>query len=119
PLDNYAQVVVPNEDVEPTLVSANPQFLERALKAVPNVKLTSIKPNQYKRDAVGAITLFDGFMPRRREDLPPGAMLIVNPPPSQGGIMEVQELKQPQQIVRVNQRSSLLDSVDLAGLFLP
>ena len=119
PLDNYAQVVVPNEDVDLTLVSANPQFLERALKAVPNVKLTTIRPNQYKRDAVGTITLFDNFMPRRRDDLPPGAMLIVNPPSGSGGVMDVQELKQAQQIVRVNPRSQLLDSVDLAGLFLP
>jgi hypothetical protein len=119
PLDNYAQVVVPSEDVDLTLVSANPQFLERALKAVPNVRLTTIRPNQYKRDEAGTITLFDNFMPRRREDLPPGAMLIVNPPPATGGVMDVHELKQAQQIVRVNPRSQLLDSVDLAGLFLP
>jgi hypothetical protein len=118
-LDNYAQVVVPNEDVDVTLVSASPMFLERALKAVPNVRLSSVRPNQYRRDQTGAITLFDGFVPRQREALPPGAMLIVNPPLTNSGPMEVHELKQAQQIVRVNPRSMLLDAVDLTGLFLP
>lgn len=119
-LDNYAQVVVPNEEVDLTLVSASPLFWERALKAVPNVKLTSIKPNQYKKDAVGAITIFDGFVPRTRDNLPPGAYMVVNPPVgNNGGVVDVAELKQPQQIVRVNPRSALLDAVDLTGLFLP
>jgi hypothetical protein len=119
-LDNYAQVVVPNEEVELTLVSASPTFLEKALKAVPNVKLTSIRPNQYKKDTVGAITIFDGFVPRQRDALPPGAYMVVNPPVgNNGGVLDVAELKQAQQIVRINPRSPLLDSVDLTGLFLP
>lgn len=119
PLDNYAQVVVPNEEVDLTLVSASPVFLERALKAVPNVKLTSIRPNQYRREAVGAITVFDNFLPRNRDQMPAGAMMIVNPPASAGSVLEVADLRQPQQIVRVNPRSPLLDSVDLSGVFLP
>ncbi len=118
-LDNYAQVVVPSEDVEVTLVSANSQFLEKAIKALPNVKLAVVKPQQYKRDATGAITVFDNYLPRTRDNLPPGSMLIVNPPTGTGVFGDVQELKNAQQIVRINPRSPLLDSVDLSGVFLP
>jgi Ca-activated chloride channel family protein len=118
-IDDYAQVVVPNEDVDVTLVSGQPQVLEKALKAVPNVKLTVMRPQQYKRELVGAITVFDQFIPRGRENLPPGAMLIVNPPPGQNSGFEVAELRQAQQIVRINPRSPLMESVDLTGVFLP
>ena len=118
-LDDYAQVVVPNEDVDVTLVSGQPQFLEKALKSVPNVKLTVMRPQQYKREAVGAITVFDQFIPRGRENLPPGSMLIVNPPPGSNSGFEVAELRQAQQIVRINPRSPLMESVDLTGVFLP
>lgn len=117
-LDNYAQVVVPNEDVEVTLVAGNSTFMERALKALPNLKVTVVRPQQYKKDAVGAITLFDGYLPRQRDNLPPGSMLILNPPVN-NGIFNVADLNQPQQIVRINPRSPLLESVDLSGVFLP
>lgn len=117
-LDNYAQVVVPNEEVELTLVSASSTFMEKALKAIPNLRVTVVKPAQYKKEEVGAITLFENFLPRQRENLPPGSMLIVNPPPN-NGIFSVAELNQPQQIVRINPRSPLLEAVDLSGVFLP
>ncbi|HEV8634758.1 MAG TPA: VWA domain-containing protein [Chloroflexota bacterium] len=117
--DNYAQVVVPSEDVDVTLVSGTPASLERALRAVPNVKLTVIRPQQYKRESVGAITVFEQFIPRGRENLPAGSMLVVNPPPGTNSGFEVGELKQAQQIVRINPRSPLLESVDLTGVFLP
>ncbi|HEY3080024.1 MAG TPA: BatA and WFA domain-containing protein [Chloroflexota bacterium] len=117
--DNYAQVVVPSEGVDVTLVSGTPQSLERALRAVPNVNLTVIRPQQYKRDSVGAITVFEQFMPRGRENLPAGSMLVANPPLGTNSGFEVGELKQAQQIVRVNPRSPLLESVDLTGVFLP
>ncbi|TAK24918.1 MAG: VWA domain-containing protein [Chloroflexota bacterium] len=118
-IDNYAQVVVPNEDLDVTLVSTAPAFMERALRAVPSVKLTLLRPQQYKPDLVGAITVFDGFMPRGRDNLPPGAALFVNPPTGVNAGFDISELRQPQQIVRVNPRSPLLETVDLAGLFLP
>lgn len=118
-MDDYAQVVVPNEDVDVTLVSGQPQALEKALKAVPNVRLTVIRPQQYRREVAGAITVFDQFIPRGRENLPAGSMLIVNPPTGSNSGFEVAELRQAQQIVRVNPRSPLLESVDLAGVFLP
>ena len=117
--DNYAQVVVPSEDVDVTLVSGSPQSLERALSAVPNVKLTVMRPQQYKRESVGAITVFEQFIPRGRENLPAGSMLVVNPPIGTNSGFEVGELKQAQQIVRINPRSALLESVDLTGVFLP
>jgi hypothetical protein len=117
--DNYAQVVVPSESVDVTLVSGTPQSLERALKAVPNVNLTVIRPQQYKRESVGAITVFEQFMPRGRENLPAGSMLIANPPIGSNSGFEVGELRQAQQIVRINPRSPLLESVDLTGVFLP
>ena len=118
-LDNYAQVVVPNEDIELTLVSGSATFFERALTALPGVKKTVIRPQQYKRELGGAITVFDGYLPRTRDALPPAGMLIVNPPISSGGIMEVAELRQPQQVIRINPRSPLLEAVDLSGVFLP
>lgn len=117
-LDNYAQVVVPNEDVEVTLVSGSSQFMERALKALPNLKVTVVKPQQYKREAAGAITIFDNYLPKLRDNLPPGSMMILNPP-ANNGLFNVAELNQPQQIVRINPRSPLLESVDLSGVFLP
>jgi hypothetical protein len=45
-------------------------------------------------------------------------MLIANPP-ANNGLFNVAELNQPQQIVRINPRSPLLESVDLTGVFLP
>ena len=119
PLDNYAQVVVPSEDIELTLVSGSATFFERALTALPGVRKTVIRPQQYKKELGGAITVFDGYLPRTRDNLPPASMLIVNPPVSTGGIMDVAELRQPQQVIRINPRSPLLDAVDLSGVFLP
>jgi len=119
PLDNYAQAVVASEDLDVTVVSTSPPFVERGLGAIPNLRVSYIRPQQYRSEVVGAVTVFDGFLPRSRDVLPSGSILVMNPPVGTFAGFEIAEVTQPQQIVRFNARSDLLQSLDLAGVFLP
>ncbi|HUE76114.1 MAG TPA: BatA and WFA domain-containing protein [Chloroflexota bacterium] len=116
PLDNYAQLVVSNEAFDVTLVGPNPVFMERALNAVPGLRVESIRPNQYRPEAVGGLTVFDGFVPL---EWPRGNALIVNPVPTNGGVIEVTGEISNVPLLRANLRSPLLDAIDLTGASVP
>lgn len=61
------------------LVSAGNSFMEKALNLLPQVKLSRVLPANYKPGAGFNLTVFDGYMPAA---LPPGSLLLIDPPSS-------------------------------------
>jgi len=59
------------------LVSAAPDTLARALRAVPGVELTLADPLAYAGPSDADLTIFDGYLP---DAWPEGGVLVVNPP---------------------------------------
>jgi hypothetical protein len=78
PTDDTAAVsLVQTRPVRALLVSASPDALERALRAVPGLELVTIDPIAYA-DSDADLTIFDGFLP---DAWPAGGVLAVRPPP--------------------------------------
>lgn len=78
PTDDTAAVsLVQTRPVRALLVSASPDALERALRAVPGLELTTLDPIAYAGSDAD-LTIFDGFLP---ESWPSGGVLAVRPPP--------------------------------------
>ena len=63
----------------PWLVSAGNSFIEKALALLPQVRLARVLPGNYKPGPGSDLTLFDGYLPAT---LPPGNLLLINPPDS-------------------------------------
>ena len=83
PADDTATIsLAPTRPVQALLVSDLPASLERALRAVPGLTLTTLAPNLYPGAAEAAtadLTIFDSFLPPA---WPEGGVLVVNPPPA-------------------------------------
>ncbi len=113
--DDQAEVLVPDARPIPvTLVSADPSYWERALKTLPIVQLAVVAPGAYKPDNA-ALTIFDNFVPAA---LPAGSVVLVAPPRGNPIVPVTGEI-QNVDVVHADQTSSLFDSVDLAGLYIP
>ncbi|MFV9504150.1 MAG: vWA domain-containing protein [Oscillochloridaceae bacterium umkhey_bin13] len=82
PADDLALVVLnPVRPVETLIVSANPDPLERALRAVPGLRLRTIAPGFYLGSAEAQqadLTIFERYVP---PELPGGGVLLINPLP--------------------------------------
>lgn len=122
-LDDRAQAVVGvDRPLRVSLVSSNTFFWERALNAVPNIKLTRIRPNAYKGDPAD-VTIFDGFEPPLSQ-WPAGNVLVVDPTAANPGDLPNLPI-QPSgetgavQIVSADRQSPLLDGIDLSSLVIP
>lgn len=113
-LDNHAEVLVPTATALPvTLVAQNPLPWQRALKTLPNVKLTVVNPAAYKPDGA-AVTIFDGFVPTK---LPSGNLLIVAPPAG-NSLVPVSGNLAATTVVQTDPSNPVFDSADLTGLYV-
>ena len=80
PLDNTAWAVRATAATTNTLlVSPGNSFLEKALTLLPGVRLFKTAPAEYVPSGGYALTVFDGYLPAT---LPPGNLLLINPPHS-------------------------------------
>lgn len=92
PLDDQAFLALaPARSVRVVLVTRHADPLRRALVAVPGVSVVVSDPQGYAGEVsappVADLTIFDGFLPGR---WPPGAVLVIAPPPDQPQVLEVQ-----------------------------
>jgi Ca-activated chloride channel family protein len=92
------------------LVSRLPGVMERALRAIPDLRVETVSPEAYGGQAA-ELVVFDGFLP---EQLPNAQLLIVNPPSGRDYLKVEGELR----TVRISDhdaRHPLLQSVDLTA----
>jgi len=121
-LDDQAQAVVSAErQINVTLVSSNPVFWDRVLRAMPLVKVTKVRPSAY-RPGPADVTILDGYQPATSQ-WPTGSVLLVNPVPA--GRIEPTQLPVPPmsetgavQVVRATRQAPILDGVDLSSVVL-
>jgi hypothetical protein len=113
--DDSAEVLVPEaQRIAVTLVTTDPDFWNRAFVTLPSVQTKVVSPTAYKPDNA-TITVFTAFVP---STLPPGNIVLVAPPRG-NPIVPVTGQNQNADIVHTDSSSSLFDSVDLGGLFVP
>ncbi|MBA2449467.1 MAG: BatA domain-containing protein [Chloroflexi bacterium] len=92
------------------LVSRLPETLERALRAIPDLRVQTVSPEGYS-GAGAELVVFDGVLPER---LPSGQLLIVNPPGGRDYLKVVGETRSVQ-VTDFDPRHPLLESVDLSA----
>ena len=92
------------------LVSANPVALQRALQAIPDLRVTTVAPDRYD-GAAAEIVVLDGVLPER---VPRGQLLIVNPPAGRD-FLPVEGQLDAVQFSDFDPRHPLLSSVDLSA----
>jgi hypothetical protein len=110
--DNRAEARAPaSGDRAVTLVSARPDLLARALRALPGVRVTTVAPDDYASAALAPLVVFDGFVPR---SLPAADVIVVNPRP--GGALEVGDEVAAPSPLSYDRGHPLLDSIDPAAL---
>ncbi|MBI2941254.1 MAG: VWA domain-containing protein [Chloroflexi bacterium] len=113
-VDDHAQVLIGAERPRSVVVaSAQPAFWEKALTAVPLVRVTKVRPSQYQPGPAD-LTVLDGFVPR---DLPRGNLLLVNPS-RDNQFVEVVGETGPVQAIRARSDHPLLDAADLTALYI-
>jgi Ca-activated chloride channel homolog len=92
------------------LVSRLPEVLERALRALPDLRVQTVSPEAYS-GAGAELVVLDGVLPER---LPNGQLLIVNPPQGRDYLRVSGELRSAQ-VSDFDGRHPLLQSVDLSA----
>ena len=118
--DDHAFAIAPaTRLLEVRVVSANPVFWERLLTGVRGVRVTRVRPNQY-RPAEAALHVFDNYLPGDVY-MPATPLLIVNPPPLRGsesgrGLLRSARVPSPAGVTHVDAASPLVRSADLIGL---
>ncbi|MCC7369735.1 MAG: BatA and WFA domain-containing protein [Chloroflexi bacterium] len=114
PADDFAEVSVDIGFVRRVLlVTRRPEALERALKAIPDLKVETVTPERY--DGSGAeIVVLDGVVP---PTLPSGQLIVVNPPAGQQ-LLPLKPEIQGVQFSDFDPRHPLLQAVDLASVRL-
>lgn len=109
--DNRAEARVPaTADRTVTLVSAEPELLTRALRALPGVRVTAIAPDQYATAPLTPLVVFDGYLPRT---LPAADSIVVNP--AAGGALEVLGEARNLTVQDYDHGSPLLEAIDPAA----
>ncbi len=114
PSDDFAEASVDIGFVRRVLlVTRRPEALERALRAIPDLKVDTVTPERY--DGSGAeIVVLDGVMP---PTLPSGQLIVVNPPAGQK-LLPIGPEIQGVQFSDFDPRHPLLQSVDLSSVRL-
>jgi hypothetical protein len=112
--DDFAEVSVDIGFVRRVLlVTRRPEALERALKAIPDLKVDTVSPDRY--DGSGAeIVVLDGVVP---PTLPSGQLIVVNPPPDQK-LLPIRNEIQGVQFSDFDPRHPLLQAIDLSAVRL-
>jgi Ca-activated chloride channel family protein len=94
-------------------VTRRPEALERALRAIPDLKVDTVTPEKY--DGSGAeIVVLDGVVPQK---LPSGQLIVVSPPASQA-LVPVRPEVEGVQFSDFDPRHPLLQAVDLSAVRL-
>lgn len=109
--DDLAEVAVEGgyaRDV--LLVSRLPDVLQRALRAIPDLRVQTVAPENYT-GAGAELVVLDGVLPER---LPSGQLLIFNPPAGRAYLTVRGEPRQAQ-VTRYDAHHPLLRSVDLSA----
>ncbi|NWG22360.1 MAG: VWA domain-containing protein [Chloroflexi bacterium] len=117
PRDDAAYVsITRTRPVTALLVSSRPATLRRALAAVPGVAVTVIAPEAYatatERNAAD-LTVFDGYLP---QEWPPGAVLVVAPPPGEGLLRIADTLQRVEGGTPFQQHGAALEGLGLGGV---
>jgi Ca-activated chloride channel family protein len=114
PADDFAEVSVDTGFVRRVLlVTAKPEALLRALKAIPDLRVDTVTPDKY--DGSGAeIVVLDGVLP---QPLPSGQLIVVNPPANQP-FLPLKPEAQSVQFSDFDPRHPLLQAVDLSAVRL-
>ena len=110
--DDRAQALVPLPgEREVLLVSAAPEVMRRALRAIPQLTVREAAPAQYREPGGAALVVFDGFLP---PTLPAVPVLIVNPPV--GSWLVPARIGHPAFALGVDPESALVTGVDFTAV---
>lgn len=110
PLDDRAWLVTSAPQTRSVLlVTAENGFLERALRLRPGVRLSVVKPQDYRSGDSYDLYVFDGFVPPGR--LPEPALVVA--PPLGSGPVPAGPAVDPGGVLPANQRDPLLRDVNL------
>jgi hypothetical protein len=113
PADDQAYLSISGaRPIRTTLVSAQPEALQRALRAVPGVSVESVMPEGYQANAAADLTIFDGFLP---PVWPDGAVLAINPPP-ESQLLQTVDVPRPISGERLVQKGALLEGLSFSGV---
>jgi Ca-activated chloride channel family protein len=114
PSDDFAEVSVDIGFVRRVLlVTRRPEAMERALRAIPDLKVDTVSPDRY--DGSGAeIVVLDGVIP---QTLPAGQLIVVSPPGGQQ-LLPIGPEIQGVQFSDFDPRHPLLQAVDLSAVRL-
>jgi hypothetical protein len=114
PSDDFAEVSVDTGFVRRVLlVTAKPEAMLRALRAIPDLNVDTVTPDKY--DGSGAeIVVLDGVLP---QPLPSGQLIIVNPPANQK-FVPIGPSTQSIQFSDFDPRHPLLQAIDLSAVRL-
>ncbi|HEU5104104.1 MAG TPA: VWA domain-containing protein [Roseiflexaceae bacterium] len=112
--DNGFLNLAQTRQIKALLVSDKPEALRRALAAVPGISMTVVAPSSYSPApaAPADLTVFDGFLPQA---WPEGAVLAINPPPSNTLIPVAQRSASPS-VGELVRRGALLEGLSLEGV---
>jgi hypothetical protein len=82
PADDRAALGLPlGQSVDALLVADDPADFERALRALPNLRLQTVTPPSYVAFEPHDLTVFQGWLP---DEWPDGGVLVVDPPVTTG-----------------------------------
>jgi hypothetical protein len=115
PADDRAYVSIhPARPIETLLVSARPAVLQRALAAIPGVRVTTLDPSAYSatQPISATLTIFDGVLPSA---WPAGATLAINPP-RDATLLGVAAQDRPVASDQLLVRGSLLEGLSFSGV---
>lgn len=121
PADDAATIsLAQTRPVAALLVSEQPAALERALRVVPGLTITTLPPGLYAGSAEAAaadLTIFDGYLPAT---WPAGGVLAVNPPPGSPLLSVGERPREPAAdeaaLSLASARPELLDGVSLGSV---
>jgi hypothetical protein len=112
-LDDAAETSVASATRRVTLlVTAHPQPLEPALRALPGVDVTVVAPEAYGASPTPDVVVFDEFLP---SSLPRAPMLIVDPPPG-SSLVSVVGQTDNLEATDLERASPLLTGLDMAAV---
>jgi len=96
------------------LVSREAGPIERVLKTLPELSITTVLPESYQSAGGADLVILDGFIP---QTLPDADLLILNPPVDSPGLV-TQIVGAEAAVLRSRVGNPLIDSVDLQSLRL-
>jgi hypothetical protein len=109
--DRADAVIAQPGEREALLVSQAPEAMRRALRALSQLTVREVAPDQYRGPGSASLVVFDGFLPSA---LPNTPLLIVNPPV--GSWLASARIGRPAYALAVDPESAVVAGVDLAAV---